>query len=104
MTVSRAAWLLVGLVVVVFGTSAAVCASLEGGWPSPATFVLGTIALPFLALGAALVAAAPVLVVGGIMFTLDRAICGWAQQAATQRAAVVDIAARLDALERRARP
>jgi hypothetical protein len=41
------------VVVLVFGTSAAICATMPS-WPSPAMFVLGTVALPFLALGAAL--------------------------------------------------
>jgi hypothetical protein len=55
---------LLGGLVAVFGTSAWVCASLAGGWPSPAMFVLGTLALPFLLL----VAAAPVLLpVGGML-------------------------------------
>src|SRR4029453_15670434 len=68
--------LAIGLVVLVFGGSAAVCATMPS-WPSPAMFVLATVALPFLALGALLVAGAPVGFPLLLVWLFDRALCAW---------------------------
>jgi hypothetical protein len=92
--------LAIGLVVLVFGGSAAVCATMPS-WPSPAMFVLATVALPFLALGALLVAGAPVGFPLLLVWLFDRALCAWAQQSQARQAAADVLAARLDALERR---
>jgi hypothetical protein len=85
-----------GLVVLVFGGSAAICASMPS-WPSPAMFLLATVALPFVALGAVLPTLVPIVIV----WTLYRGVMGWLDQSQARQAAGDALAARLDALERR---
>jgi hypothetical protein len=74
--------LAIGLVVLVFGGSAAICATMPS-WPSPAMFVLGTIALPFLALGAVLPTRVPIVIV----WTWYRGVMGWLDQWQVRQAA-----------------
>jgi hypothetical protein len=74
--------------VLVFGTSAAICASET--WSSPVTFVLATIGLPFLLLALALPTLVPIVIV----WTVYRGVTSWLDQSQARQAALDALIAR----------